>query len=155
MVCSFTPMITNVDVVYSYDSTNDTLKATTLSGGVSNVGGPAGLSAVTTISNMLSFSQALESNIVGDQLTSVLDDLDGGNGFFNEDILFSMVSRIYSCDNAVLIVGQEEYIRGVAEYSGTVSTNFSLVHLRYTSYTRSFAPVSQCKTRPFMGCRKT
>ncbi|KAJ7795175.1 hypothetical protein B0H14DRAFT_3158777 [Mycena olivaceomarginata] len=104
MVCSFTPMITNVDVVYSYDSTNDTLKATTLSGGVSNVGGPAGLSAVTTISNMLSFSQALESNIVGDQLTSVLDDLDGGNGFFNEDILFSM----------------EEYIRGVAEYSGTV-----------------------------------
>ncbi|KAJ6568848.1 hypothetical protein B0H19DRAFT_1065634 [Mycena capillaripes] len=63
-------MRTMVD--YSYDDISDTIDATTLFGGVPDIGGPA----------------ALTSNVVGDQITSVLRDLDGDLFYLNEaDIL--------------------------------------------------------------------
>ncbi|KAJ7908570.1 hypothetical protein B0H13DRAFT_2016354 [Mycena leptocephala] len=108
-VCSFTPKITNVRADYSYEFSNgtmlsDNVNTTTLPGGIPDLNGPAGMSAVTTMYNMVAFSQGLDSNIVGDQLTSVLNDVDGPNFFLDNDIM----------------AATEEYIRGVAEYSGTV-----------------------------------
>ncbi|KAJ6553262.1 hypothetical protein B0H19DRAFT_1236293 [Mycena capillaripes] len=107
-VCSFTPKITNVRADYSYEFSNGTIfsnnvNTTTLPGGIPDMKGPAGISAVTTMYNMIAFSQGLDSNIVGDQLTSVLNDLDGNDVPFDD-----------------ILAATAEYIRGVSEYSGTV-----------------------------------
>ncbi|KAJ7221897.1 hypothetical protein C8J57DRAFT_1593600 [Mycena rebaudengoi] len=99
-MCTLTPKITNVQADYSYDLFSDTIQATTHPGGIPDIEGPAAISAVTTIYNMLSFSQAVNTNIVGDQLTAVLTNL----GFDQTHTMFAM----------------NEYIRGVVEYSGTV-----------------------------------
>ncbi|KAJ7333423.1 hypothetical protein DFH08DRAFT_881191 [Mycena albidolilacea] len=103
-VCTLTPKITKVLVDYSNDNSsddsyNDFLNSTvidtqTLSGGSPDLDGPAGLSAVATIYNMMHYSQGKSTNIVGDQLTSLI--LNGN------------------------LVVQEEYLRGVTEYSGSV-----------------------------------
>ncbi|KAJ7268986.1 hypothetical protein C8J57DRAFT_329236 [Mycena rebaudengoi] len=99
-VCTFAPKITNVWADYLYEQISDTITATTLPGGIPDIEGPAAISAIMTIYNMLSFSQAVAANIVGDQLIAVLTEVD----FDQSDIMFAM----------------EEYIRGVTEYSGTV-----------------------------------
>lgn len=96
-----------------------TINTTTFTdGAIAEVGGPAGLNAVTTMYNMALFSQAIYSNIMGDELSSVLQDIDG-NGVLDEDILFATVSVPFY-NRAMLISWQEEYIRGVSEYSGSV-----------------------------------
>lgn len=97
-VCSFTPKITNVRADYSYEFSNgtmlsDNVNTTTLPGGIPDLNGPAGMSAVTTMYNMVAFSQGLDSNIVGDQLTSVLNDVDGPNFFLDNDIMAATVSN--------------------------------------------------------------
>ncbi|KAJ7911278.1 hypothetical protein B0H13DRAFT_1875934 [Mycena leptocephala] len=62
-VCTLAPKITTVQVDY----TNAGINTTQLDNGVTNVGGLAGLSAVTTISNMQFFAQTIFAN-VGDEL---------------------------------------------------------------------------------------
>ncbi|KAJ7663109.1 hypothetical protein DFH06DRAFT_1394978 [Mycena polygramma] len=51
-----------------------TISTTTLTEGVPDNGGPASLSAVNTIYNMQSFAQAMYTNIMGDELISILGD---------------------------------------------------------------------------------
>ncbi|KAJ7231607.1 hypothetical protein C8J57DRAFT_1250969 [Mycena rebaudengoi] len=105
-VCTFAPKITNVWADYSYEQISDTITTATLPGGIPDIKGPAAISAVMTIHNMLSFSQAVAANIVGDQLIAVLTEVasDQSDIMFRDD----------------LMLAQEEYIRGVTEYSGTV-----------------------------------
>lgn len=102
MVCQVTPKITTARVDYSYDFFNGTINTTTISG-APDVGGATGLSAITTIYNMFYFSQAPHTNIVGDQLKTLIQDM-GRN----------------SVDEDVILLTTEEYIRGVTEYSGSV-----------------------------------
>ncbi|KAK7046345.1 hypothetical protein R3P38DRAFT_3307732 [Favolaschia claudopus] len=71
-ICTLTPKVTNVRVDYAYAPFSDTINATTLSGGVVDIDGPAAMSAVATIYNTVSFSQAVFTNIVGNQIQSVL-----------------------------------------------------------------------------------
>ncbi|KAF7349080.1 hypothetical protein MVEN_01430000 [Mycena venus] len=97
-VCTLSPKITTVQVDY----TNASINITQLENGVTDVGGLAGLAAVTTISNMQLFAQAIFKNIVGYELQQAILDVD--SGFHNERILFMM----------------EQYLRGVTEYSGSV-----------------------------------
>ncbi|KAF7367926.1 hypothetical protein MSAN_00857500 [Mycena sanguinolenta] len=111
MVCTFTPEITTVWADYTYDGYFNNIAVKPPSSWIPDIGGPAGVSAVTTIYNMLVFAQGTDSNTFGDQLTSVLQD---------EDPLRATM--------------QEEYLRGVAEYSGTVlrsclsQSNSTLAH---------------------------
>ncbi|KAF8149699.1 hypothetical protein K438DRAFT_1866295 [Mycena galopus ATCC 62051] len=102
-VCTLTPKISKVSVDYSYEnSPNSTIIDTqTLSGGSPDLEGPAGLSAVTTIYNMMYFSQGGQTNIVGDQWRSLI--LNGNLG-----------------DAASILPVMADYIRGVTEYSGSV-----------------------------------
>ncbi|KAJ7809508.1 hypothetical protein B0H13DRAFT_2385208 [Mycena leptocephala] len=108
-VCTLTPKITKVSVDYSYEnSPNSTIIDTqTLSGGSPDLDGPAGLSAVTTIYNMMYFSQGGQTNIVGDQWRSLI--LNGNLG-----------------DAASILPVMADYIRGVTEYSGSVRLAFTL-----------------------------
>ncbi|KAJ7865122.1 hypothetical protein B0H14DRAFT_3600628 [Mycena olivaceomarginata] len=111
MVCTLTPKITKVLVNYSNGNSSDdsynngflnstVIDTQTLSGGSPDLDGPASLSAVATIYNMMQFSQGKTTNIVGDQLTSLI--LNSNLG-----------------DDAIL-PAMEEYLRGVTEYSGSV-----------------------------------
>lgn len=50
------------------------------------VDGPASLNAMNTIGNMLFFSQAIDSNIMGDQLNSLLREADLGT-YQDDDVL--------------------------------------------------------------------
>ncbi|KAK7001922.1 hypothetical protein R3P38DRAFT_2648647 [Favolaschia claudopus] len=114
-VCTFTPKITNVRVDYHYlpsASSNTTgnlparIDTITLPGGIpDSVGGPAGVSAVATVYEMIRFAQGEEMNVVGDQLIAVLQGVDG-EGFVS--------------DRDGVLTAMEEYLRGVAEYSGTL-----------------------------------
>ncbi|KAF7334833.1 hypothetical protein MSAN_02370100 [Mycena sanguinolenta] len=105
MVCTLTPQITTVDVSYSdSDPFFATINTNTRDGGVTEVeGGPAGLAAITTIANMVSSSQGITSNIIGDELASLLQESEG-DGFEDDDVLGFM----------------QIYIDTVAEYSGSV-----------------------------------
>ncbi|KAJ7052289.1 hypothetical protein C8F01DRAFT_627023 [Mycena amicta] len=98
IVCEVTPRIPNVKVDYTYNVAPN-IDTTTLSGGASDIGGPAAIAAVTMIYNMLLFSQALFSNAMGDQITSALT-----TGYDEISVLSAM----------------EKYVGGVAEYAGTV-----------------------------------
>ncbi|KAF7352029.1 hypothetical protein MVEN_01165200 [Mycena venus] len=97
-VCTLSPQITTVKVDY----TNAGINTTQLENGVTDVVGLASLSAVTTISNMQLFAQAMFTHIVGNELQQAILDVD--SGFHNETVLFIM----------------EQYLRGVTEYSGSV-----------------------------------
>ncbi|KAF7369674.1 hypothetical protein MVEN_00298500 [Mycena venus] len=103
MVCTVTPQITNVRVDYIYDFSGGTISTKTLPGGVPDVDGPPGLSAIMTMYNMMSFAQAMQTNIMGDQLKSIVQDVNGN--------LLSDVAPLRAT---------ELYIGGVAEYSGSV-----------------------------------
>ncbi|KAJ7506105.1 hypothetical protein B0H11DRAFT_1974779 [Mycena galericulata] len=105
IVCTFSPQITRMDVHYSNATANagtiDTYP--TNKGSVTELaGGPAGLAAVFTIFNMVLVSQSLYASPIGDQLLGLAEQL-GGNE--TDDMSFHIM---------------EEYIRGVAEYSGTI-----------------------------------
>ncbi|KAJ6585728.1 hypothetical protein B0H19DRAFT_1250504 [Mycena capillaripes] len=94
MVCNLTPIITYVQVDYTYGFSGFTISTSQLSGAVPDAWGLPGLSAVNTIYNMMYFAQGIQTNIVGDQLrTSNFDSM---------------------------LDATAEYIRGVAEYSGSV-----------------------------------
>ncbi|KAJ7350062.1 hypothetical protein DFH08DRAFT_958986 [Mycena albidolilacea] len=101
-VCTFSPKITRVQVDYSdADSFSGTIGTTTFfSGAISDSGGPSGLSAVATIKTMISFAQALNINTMGNQLRGLLQDLD--------------------TSSETMLSATANYIRGVAEYSGSV-----------------------------------
>ncbi|KAJ6549966.1 hypothetical protein B0H19DRAFT_1160141 [Mycena capillaripes] len=100
-VCNFSPKITNASVQYlDDDSLSGTIKATSLPGGdIPDSGGPAGLSAIITLSEMLIFAQAVFSNTMGDELKSILEE---------------------ASSNDIALTTMQDYIRGVAEYSGSV-----------------------------------
>ncbi|KAJ7216804.1 hypothetical protein C8J57DRAFT_1396095 [Mycena rebaudengoi] len=71
-VCTFAPKITNVWADYSYEQISDTITTTTLPGGIPDIKGPAAISAVMTIHNMLSFSQAVATNIVASDQSDIM-----------------------------------------------------------------------------------
>jgi hypothetical protein len=77
MVCTVTPQITNVVVDYQYSLSGGAISTRIHPGGVPNVDSPPGLSAVVTIYNMVSFAQAMQTNIMGDQLKSKVEDVNG------------------------------------------------------------------------------
>ncbi|KAJ7754627.1 hypothetical protein DFH07DRAFT_959655 [Mycena maculata] len=66
-----------------------------------SAGGPAGLAAVITIFAMVRVSQSLYASPMGDQL-------------------LELAEQLASTARVMLMISQEEYIRGVAEYSGTI-----------------------------------
>ncbi|KAJ7192566.1 hypothetical protein GGX14DRAFT_594393 [Mycena pura] len=105
-VCTFRPKITKVRVDYTdadlYAGTIET--NTSDAGAVGDEGGSAGLSAVTTIVNMVFLSQATQTNTMGDEIKSLIANVNDDAAFVEDDILGAM----------------ENYIRGVAEYSGSV-----------------------------------
>ncbi|KAJ7652792.1 hypothetical protein DFH06DRAFT_1205694 [Mycena polygramma] len=104
-VCTFAPQITQVRVDYSdANPFSGIINSTTLTERVPDNGGLAGFTAVNTIYNMQMFSQATWTNIMGDELISILQDISGDDSFRDEDVLWAT----------------GEYIRGVAEYSGSV-----------------------------------
>jgi hypothetical protein len=65
MVCTLEPKITRVQVDYMNGGINTTLLK---EGAPADVAGTAGLSAVTTIHYMQLFAQAVDSNVVGEEL---------------------------------------------------------------------------------------
>ncbi|KAJ6490018.1 hypothetical protein C8R45DRAFT_1138953 [Mycena sanguinolenta] len=100
MVCTVVPKVTNVQVDYS-----DTgpINSTWLKDvAPAPITGPAGLTAVTTIYEMQSFAQGTRTNIVGDEIIAVVEEVDP---IFSDSSVLSAV---------------EEYIRGVTEYSGSI-----------------------------------
>ncbi|KAJ7733928.1 hypothetical protein B0H16DRAFT_1578639 [Mycena metata] len=101
MVCKLTPQVTSTTVTYTggKGSLGSIQVATATTGAVSDAGGPASLSAVGTIYEMVGFAQAAYTNVMGDQLEALL------SGQFS--------------DASVLAVTQT-YLRGVTEYSGSV-----------------------------------
>ncbi|KAF7366080.1 hypothetical protein MVEN_00484300 [Mycena venus] len=102
-VCTVAPKITKVSAEYSYDDSpnSTTIDTQTLSGGSPDFGGPAGLSAIATIYNMMYYSQGQQTNVVGDQLQSLI---------LNDNL----------GDAGSILPIMEKYIRGVTEYSGSV-----------------------------------
>ncbi|KAK7002288.1 hypothetical protein R3P38DRAFT_3042249 [Favolaschia claudopus] len=100
-VCTFTPTVTHVQTDYSWDSFSGltTIDTTTFTNGKPDIGSPAANSAVQTIYNMLTFSQTISINILGNQITAIMDN----------------AQNTYTVHSAL-----EEYLRGVAEYSGSV-----------------------------------
>ncbi|KAF8173996.1 hypothetical protein K438DRAFT_2023263 [Mycena galopus ATCC 62051] len=107
-VCTLTPQITAVAVGYSDTDSDDdeiTISPVTQGDGVAEAaGGPGGLAAVTAIASMVSAAQGTSSNIMGDELNSLLEDLDQGDAFDDDDVMTFL----------------ELYINAVAEYSGSV-----------------------------------
>ncbi|KAJ7673859.1 hypothetical protein DFH06DRAFT_1445368 [Mycena polygramma] len=103
-VCTLSPKVTRLQVDYSYDFSSTYIATSTPLPGTSvpDTEGSAGLSAVNTLSGMMYFAQATQTNIVGDQLRTAILNL---NGDF---------------DNAIILNSMEEYVRGVTEYSGTI-----------------------------------
>ncbi|KAJ7806677.1 hypothetical protein B0H13DRAFT_2386937 [Mycena leptocephala] len=101
ITCTFTPRITTVKV--DYPSINISSKAiltkTNDTGAILDGDGPASLSALYTLQNTFYYGQGSESNRIHEQFVNLI-----GRNPTPETVLRSM----------------EEYIRGVAEYSGTV-----------------------------------
>ncbi|KAJ7167060.1 hypothetical protein C8R46DRAFT_1351243 [Mycena filopes] len=99
MICSLTPLVTNTTVTYG-----EVVNVTTIpTGAVQDAGGPASLAAVTTIFETLYFAQAAVTNVMGDQLRSLIPEFTG------------------SYDDPDNVLGAtEEYLGGVTEYSASV-----------------------------------
>ncbi|KAJ7146668.1 hypothetical protein C8R44DRAFT_898804 [Mycena epipterygia] len=103
-VCTVSPKISQVEVNYTDANVfSGTIETNTLQMINDVVDGPASLSAMNTIGNMLFFSQAIDSNIMGDQLNSLLREADLDN--YQDDDVLSFTAQ---------------YITAVIEYSGTV-----------------------------------
>lgn len=86
-VCTFNPQITRVQVDYADTGINSTRF---MDGAVADVG-PAGLSAVTTLYWMQFFAQAMFTNVVGDEVRSLVAEVDP-EGQDSNNFLFAMVS---------------------------------------------------------------
>ncbi|KAJ7645180.1 hypothetical protein DFH06DRAFT_1301184 [Mycena polygramma] len=100
-VCTLSPKITTVKVDYSdAELISGIINTTTLPTGAVTDSGPAGLAAVNGIYIMQFYSQATSSNTMGDELISLLEEVG-----FEDDTILSATAN---------------YIRGVAEYSGSV-----------------------------------
>ncbi|KAJ7634487.1 hypothetical protein FB45DRAFT_865229 [Roridomyces roridus] len=102
-VCTITPWITRVNVEYSDgEITSASISPNRTGSGavLDSVGGPAGRSAVNIIHSLIWNSQSTGSNVMGDQL-------------------YSLVNASQAQDDKLLSV-LEEYVRGAAEYSGSV-----------------------------------
>ncbi|KAJ6452440.1 hypothetical protein C8R45DRAFT_1040655 [Mycena sanguinolenta] len=100
MVCTVAPKVTSVRVDYS---ATGTINSTRLTDGVAaDVNGPAALSAITTIYEMQFFAQGTSTNVVGDEIRAVIDEIDP------------------ELQGPIVLDAVEEYIRGVVEYSGSV-----------------------------------
>ncbi|KAF8214249.1 hypothetical protein K438DRAFT_1956335 [Mycena galopus ATCC 62051] len=98
-VCTVVPKITNVEVSYS-----DVINITTLPGDtIANIAGAPALAVLTTLSNMVFFSQSTVSNSMGDRLRSLAIEQDGDS--------FSRNTTLRAT---------EEFIRGVTEWSASV-----------------------------------
>jgi hypothetical protein len=88
-VCTLSPKIINVEVHYS-----DVINTRTRPGvTVVDVGSPPTLSAVTTLYDMIYFSQAFAGNSMADKLRSLIQEIDGNN-FTNPTILRTTVSDV-------------------------------------------------------------
>jgi hypothetical protein len=91
-VCTLAPKVTTVQVEYSdSDLLAGTISPTTLDDDPTTyVGGPAGVSAITTLFNMQLFAQGTSSNIVGDQLRTSIKEV--SSDFDDEIVLILLVS---------------------------------------------------------------
>ncbi|KAJ7624015.1 hypothetical protein B0H17DRAFT_1111929 [Mycena rosella] len=109
-VCTLSPKITTVKVEYSDPRVaHGTIGTTTLAdGAVPDLGGPTGLAAVGGIKNTLFLSQGLETNSMG--------------AFIHEILTEASISvGVTSSAETTLKLGLiAEYVRGVAEFSGSV-----------------------------------
>ncbi|KAF7372824.1 hypothetical protein MSAN_00488400 [Mycena sanguinolenta] len=104
MVCTVEPKATSVQVDYS---ATGSINSTPLTDGVAvDVTGPAALTAVTTIFEMITFAQGISTNVVGDEISAVIGEVD-------PEVYTEVQSPIVS-------FAAQEYIRGVVEYSGSV-----------------------------------
>ncbi|KAJ6477226.1 hypothetical protein DFH09DRAFT_1467888 [Mycena vulgaris] len=105
MVCTVAPQITTVNVKYGDTQSAGTIGTDALDHEVvaEPVGRPAGLSAMRTIVNMVFFSQAISTNIVGDELDSSISKTDG-----------------LDYQDKTILTYTEEYLSAVAEYSGSI-----------------------------------
>ncbi|KAJ7066172.1 hypothetical protein C8F01DRAFT_695527 [Mycena amicta] len=103
MMCTLAPKITQVRVKATYGFTGGVVSTRTIPGrgAVPDTWGLPGLSAVTTISNMMYFAQGVQTNIMGDQVRSM-----------------ATFYQIYGSDG--VLRATESYLRGVTEYSGSV-----------------------------------
>ncbi|KAJ6474867.1 hypothetical protein C8R45DRAFT_1103010 [Mycena sanguinolenta] len=100
MICTVAPKVTSVRVDYS---ANGAINSTQWTDGVAvDATGPAGLTALTTIYEMMLFAQGTRTNVVGDEIKTVIAEVDSQP---QDDLVLEAV---------------EEYIRGVTEYSGSV-----------------------------------
>ncbi|KAJ7469333.1 hypothetical protein B0H11DRAFT_2043980 [Mycena galericulata] len=98
-VCSVAPKVTRLNVDYGSvinAAVDQNLPV------VMDPLGPAGLSAISTLVKMVYFSQGIAGNVMGDHLTTLIEELDSRE--VANDVLNPM----------------EKYIRGVWEYTGTV-----------------------------------
>ncbi|KAF7359849.1 hypothetical protein MVEN_00710300 [Mycena venus] len=104
MVCHIAPQITTVNVKYGDIESAGTIGTDALDQAVAEpVGRPAGLSAITTILNTVFFSQAISTNIMGDELDSAIAESDG-----------------LDYQDETILAYTEVYLSAVAEYSGSV-----------------------------------
>ncbi|KAJ7438767.1 hypothetical protein FB451DRAFT_1416048 [Mycena latifolia] len=103
-VCNLSPRITRVNVEYSHPKSVFGMisSSTTADNAILDPDGPAGLSAVITVYSMMFLSQGLSSHSMADDIRSLYAASEGDP--------FQAALRF-----------MEEYIRGVAEYSGSVS----------------------------------
>ncbi|KAF8182389.1 hypothetical protein K438DRAFT_1158251 [Mycena galopus ATCC 62051] len=106
-VCTLSPQLTKVEVDYSNSDPVSgtilgTIDTTEIPGHRVADSGPAGLAAIKTIFTMTEGAQTPFSNVVGDQLHALIQQQD----LSNLDVLIPRAL--------------ENYIRGVAEYSGSV-----------------------------------
>ncbi|KAJ7661171.1 hypothetical protein B0H17DRAFT_1212353 [Mycena rosella] len=103
-VCTLSPKITRVNVDYSDPKSGVGIISpmTVSDGAVRDPEGPGGLSAVATMHNMIFVAQGAGTNDIGNEMNSLLTEVDAND--FEEARLALM----------------EQYIRGVAEYSGSM-----------------------------------
>ncbi|KAJ7721428.1 hypothetical protein DFH07DRAFT_1067595 [Mycena maculata] len=111
-VCEVTPQITTALVDYTSGIINVVNPNMTVA--VTDPMGPTGFSAVQTLFNLFTLSQAPRSNMLGNYLITVVQELGKGSDPELQNVLEPL----------------EEFIRGVMEYSGSmfracVSTNAS------------------------------
>ncbi|KAJ6453806.1 hypothetical protein C8R45DRAFT_1112355 [Mycena sanguinolenta] len=74
--------------------------------GVPDVGGPAGLSAVTMIYNMVLFAQGTDANVVGDELTAIVQE---GADFLGATEVYIRGVAVVSCLGRSLPVGTYQW----------------------------------------------
>ncbi|KAF7375806.1 hypothetical protein MSAN_00470400 [Mycena sanguinolenta] len=100
MVCTVAPKVISVQADYSATGTISPVRLT--DGDPADITGPAGLTAVTTIYEMQAYAQGTYTNVVGDEIATLIDEVDPQ--LHDSSVLYAV----------------EEYTRGVMEYSGSV-----------------------------------